>query len=144
MPTDTHIIFHFHFFTSSSPLDENKSLITPIIRKITAIAIKKFLIWKAITVNAQRIPSEPESHGVKKKLLRGLMNVSSPSLVFVVDPTLTSRILLSIAGAQSADGIIKNNERKAKIIRISIYEKKWFISVYLNDRKNANILALIC
>jgi hypothetical protein len=44
MPTDTHIIFHFHFFTSSSPLDENKSLITPIIRKITAIAIKKFLI----------------------------------------------------------------------------------------------------
>lgn len=44
IPTDTHIIFPFHFLISSSPFDEKSSLITPIIRKITAMAIKKFLI----------------------------------------------------------------------------------------------------
>lgn len=54
-----------------------------------------------------------------------LANVESCSdSLLPLSPTVTSRILLSIAGAQSVDGIIKNTERNTKIIRISIYEKK--------------------
>ena len=44
IPTDTHIILDRHFFTASSSPEENKSLITQIIKNNTAISIKKFFI----------------------------------------------------------------------------------------------------
>jgi hypothetical protein len=44
IPTEVQIILDFHFFTLSSSLDENSSLITPTIRNNIATAMKKFLI----------------------------------------------------------------------------------------------------
>jgi hypothetical protein len=59
IPTDTHMMLFLHFFVSSSSLDEKRRRITPIMRNMTAIAMKKFLIWNAIVVNAPRTQSEP-------------------------------------------------------------------------------------
>lgn len=121
IPTEVQIIFDFHFFTFSSSLDEKRSLMTPIIKKITAIAMKKFLIWNAIVVKASITPSDPQALGEKKKERTGPINVSSVSFWFQVSPTRTSRILLSTANVAP---ILRDRDTKRRIIRVSIGMKK--------------------
>ncbi len=144
IPIDVQMILDFHFLTLSSSFDENRSLIIPIIKNITAIPIKKFLIWKAIVVNTPIIPSDQPSPGVKKNHLTGLTKESRVSLLLPVSPTTTVLTLLSTVFAADTNPILKNREANRRIIRIIISVKKWFIPVYRNEIKNANILALIC
>lgn len=123
IPTEVQIIFDFHFFTFSSSLDEKRSLMTPIIKKITAIAMKKFLIWNAIVVNASITPSDPQVLGKKKneRRLQASKKEESSLLSVVHQPTRTSRILLSTANVVP---ILRNREIKRRIIRVSIGMKK--------------------
>lgn len=124
IPIEVQMILDFHFFTLSSSFDEKRSLMIPIMRNITAIAIKKFLIWKAIVVKTPIIPSDQPSPGVKKNDLTGPIKESSTSLLFPVSPTTTSLTLLSTVFAADTNPILKNRETSRKIIRIIISVKK--------------------
>ena len=131
IPTEVHIMFHLHFLTLSSSLFEKSNRITPMMRNMAAIAIKKFLILNAIVVKASVIDAD---HGVKKKLDIGDTNSSKSSLLLPVSPTFTSRTLVSI-GAEYAICREKNNAQKIIITRAIIGIKKVILSSISKRRK---------
>ncbi len=130
IPTDTQMILFLHFLVSSSSLDEKRRRITPTMRNMTAIAIKKFLIWKAIVVNAPRTPSDPLTPAEKKNERSGLAKSSRRLFELLVEERLTSRILLTslvvelsvIRGA--AETIPDMSMRLMKERKIRIYIEK--------------------
>lgn len=124
IPIDVQMILDFHFLTLSSSFDEKRRLMTPIIKNITAIPIKKFLIWKAIVVNTPIIHSDPPSPGVKKNHLTGPIKESRVSLLLPVSPTTTVLTLLSTVFAADTSPVPKNSETNRRIIRIIISVKK--------------------
>ena len=99
-------------------------MITPMMRNITAIAMKKFLIWKAIAVNEPMIPSDPPSPGAKKNHLSGPVKSSRRVLLFPVSDIRTSLTLLSILPAAEVTAMLKKMEIKKRRMRIVIYMKK--------------------
>ncbi len=100
IPIDTQMILRFHFLTSSSSLDEKRSLITPMMRNNTATAIKKFLILNAILVNAPSTPFLPVSPGEKKNPRIGETKSFNILLDPLVTPMATSRTLGSSGAAE--------------------------------------------
>jgi hypothetical protein len=122
IPTDIQMILFLHFLVSSSSLDEKRSLMTPMMRNMAAIAIKKFLIWNAIVVNVQRTPSAPVADGEKKNDFRGEANDSRRVLELLVVPIVTSRTLRSIGAAYIIPDS-NRNDMKPRKIRINIEKK---------------------
>lgn len=130
IPTDIHMILFLHFFVSSSSFDEKRRRITPTMRNMTAIAIKKFLIWNAIVVNVARTQSEPYVPAEKKNQRIGPVKLSRRSFEFSVDPIFDSRTLISfevdqrpIVGAAETIPDVKKRAMKMRKIRINIEEK---------------------
>lgn len=123
IPTDTQIILDLHLLRLSSSLDEKRSLMTPMMRNMTAIAMKKFLIWKAIVVNIPITHSPHAAPGVKKNSRTGEVNSSKRVLEFVVVPRFVSRTLVS-SGTAEVVLAIKKKERKTRIIRVIIGRNK--------------------
>lgn len=119
IPTEIQMILFLHFLVSSSSLDEKRSRITPMMRNMTAIAMKKFLIWNAIVVNAPRTHSEPEAPAEKKNQRIGLAKLSKRLLELLVDVILPSRTLISRGAAETSPDDNKRVER-LRIIRINI------------------------
>ena len=132
IPTEIQMILFLHFLVSSSSLEEKRSRITPMMRNMTAIAMKKFLIWNAIVVNAPRTHSEPDAPGEKKNPRTGPAKLSRSVLGLLVDVIFTSLILLIsvdvelsvITGAAEAIPDVSRRAMKLRKIRINI-EKKY-------------------
>ena len=143
IPTDVQMILLRHFLVSSSSLDEKRSRITPMMRNMTAIAMKKFLIWNAIVVNVPRTHSAPDDPAEKKNQRIGLAKLSRSSLELLVEEILTSRTLIS-RGAADTSPDANMRAIQPRNIRIYIERKKILLVVYTNAHKNANILAFFC
>ena len=121
IPTEIQMILFLHFLVSSSSLDEKRRRITPTMRNMTAIAIKKFLIWNAIVVNAPRIHSEPEDPAEKKNQRIGLAKLSSSVLGLLVDVIVASRTLISRGAPET---ISDRHSRAKRPIKIRIHIEK--------------------
>jgi hypothetical protein len=101
-------------------------------RNIAAIAIKKFLIWKAIVVNVASTHSDPEELAVKKNPRIGPVKLSRRVLELLVVPILLSLTLISlelfaeltlIIGAADTYPDTTKRDRKTRKIRIYIKQK---------------------
>ncbi len=135
IPTETQIIFFLHFFADSSSPQEKRSFNTQIIRNMTAIVIKKFLILPAIVTNVFCTDS-PQSVGLKKNvqislLLNCARSVGSFACVATLVPLrrfISVFAVLPIAvkekKVQRASKRIRNIDRKGYILTLAEREKK--------------------
>lgn len=110
IPIETHMILDRHFFTASSSDDEKRSLMMAMMRNMTAIAMKKFLILKAIWTKVFIIPGVPVLPGEKKNSCIGMMNSSSTELVLPLVPMSVLRTLISWIAQVGTD---KKREKSA-------------------------------
>ena len=116
IPTVTQTILFRHRFTFSSSAVEKRSLITHMMRNITAIPMKKFLIEKAILIKAFDIPTPHDSPARKKNSWIGDMKSSRTEFEFPVVPILVLRTLssLSVSAQSDTEWRRTKNERKTR------------------------------
>ncbi len=88
------------------------------------------------------IPSSHPVQGTKKKEDTG--HINCPRTVFELVVSVMAISLTFWSTAADTIPMDKNKEIRIARTRVNISMKKGFITVYRNDIKNANILALIC